>query len=64
MKTLSDGTPVSGRSYYYLLDWNESDDWEYMSVCFGKMKLLELTIDEYRELWEYATRDEYTLMRK
>ena len=30
MKTLSDGIEVSARSYYYMLDWNEVNEWGYM----------------------------------
>jgi hypothetical protein len=55
MKTLSDGTEVSPRSYYYLLDFNDRDEWKYMTGVFNKMKLSDLTIDEYKKIFEYAT---------
>ena len=30
MKTLADGYEVSSRSYYYLLDWNEKNNSQYI----------------------------------
>lgn len=58
MKTLADGTEVSARSYYYLLDFNDITRWEYMIKHFDKNRLMDLTIDEYRELFTYATKTE------
>lgn len=55
MKTLIDGYEVSERSYYYLLDWNEVNNWIFIKETFGKTKLKDLTIDEYEKLFEYAT---------
>lgn len=57
MKTLSDGIEVSARSYYYLLDWNEENKWEYISR-WNKTRLCDLTIREYRNLFCYATQTE------
>ncbi len=61
MKKISNGngTEVSDRSYYFLLDWNEDDNWKYMQQEFGKMKLSELTTGQYRQLFKYAS--EYEL---
>ena len=59
MKTLADGTQVSSRSYYYLLDWNEIDNWNFMATNFGKEKLRELDIEEYKKLWIHAVNVEY-----
>jgi len=55
MKTLSDGTEVAARGYYYLLDWNEVNKWEYMYKTFDKKRLCDLNIIEYRQLFCYAT---------
>jgi len=55
MKTLIDGIEVSSRSYYYLLDFNESNDWEFIRKEFNKHKLYQLTIQEYKKLFEHAT---------
>jgi len=55
MKTLADGFEVSARSYYYLLDWNEVNEWMYMVHKFKKTRLCDLTKDEYKQLFQYAT---------
>ena len=55
MKTLSDGYEVSDRSYYFLLDWNDENNWKFIGETFYKTKLKDLTIDEYEKLFEYAT---------
>ena len=64
MKTLSDGIEVSARSYYYLLDWNEVNQWEYMYSMWDKRRLCDLTIMEYRQLFCYATQIESITMTK
>jgi len=64
MKTLSDGIEVSARSYYYLLDWNEVNEWAYMYSMRGKRRLCDLTIMEYRQLFCYATQIECITMTK
>lgn len=55
MKTLGDKTGVYDRMYYYLLDWNDQNEWEYITTNFNKTKLNELTQREFIELWEFAT---------
>lgn len=55
MKTLSDGTQVPARTYYYLLDFNERYNKEAMLQMFGKNRLCDLTIEEYKQLFEHAT---------
>jgi hypothetical protein len=55
MKTLADGAEVSARTYYYLLDFNDRYNWEYMYQTFDKRRLCDLTIEEYRKLFEHAT---------
>ena len=62
MKILSDGIEVPSRGYYYLLDWNEANQWEYMYNAFNKKRLCDLTIMEYRQLFCYATQMDSTLM--
>lgn len=55
MKSLGDKTGVYDRMYYYLLDWNDQNEWEYIITNFNKTKLNELTQREFIELWEFAT---------
>ena len=55
MKTLSDGTEVLARTYYYLLDWNETNNKEFMFTSFNKQRLCDLNIDEYKILFKHAT---------
>lgn len=64
MKTLSDGIQVSARSYYYLLDWNETNEWKYLYSTFGKKRLCDLTIFQYRMLFCHATQIESVTMIK
>jgi len=61
MKTLADGNEVTARSYYFLLDWNEHDEWKVMYNSFGKMRLCDLTLPEYKKLWMAATINETKL---
>lgn len=55
MKTLADGKEVTARTYYYLLDFNERYQWEYMFTTFNKKRLCDLNIEEYRNLFTHAT---------
>jgi len=55
MKTLSDGTVVSARTFYYLLDFNDRDNWEFITKSFNKTKLHDLTIIEYSQLFDHVT---------
>jgi hypothetical protein len=59
MKTLSDNTLVVARTYHYLLDWNESNCKVYINEMFDKNRLCDLNIDEYKQLFEYATKNEF-----
>lgn len=59
MKTLADGTKVSARSYYFLLDWNDENRKTYISEKFKKEKLCDLDKEEYGVLWLHATTNEY-----
>jgi len=64
MKTLIDGVEVSSRSYYYLLDWNDKDDRIFIEFNFNKSTLKDLTISEYLELFEYATKQEIEKLKQ
>lgn len=58
MKELADGTQVSSRSYYFLLDFNDRNNWEIMSSLWGVMKLHELTKSQYVYLFKTAMENE------
>jgi hypothetical protein len=55
MKKLADGFEVSARSYYYLLDWNDLDNGNYIVKEFGKTRIKELTRVEYKRMFNMAT---------
>lgn len=55
MKELSDGTKVPVRTWYYLLDWNEFDDKNFMVSQFGKQRLADLNRVEFKRLLNKAT---------
>lgn len=55
MKVLDDGTKVPSRIYYYLLDWNDQDNWKYVTTFFDKTKLHTLTAEQFKELFKHAT---------
>lgn len=59
MKKLSDDKEVPARGYYYLLDWNERNEWKYISQTFGKTRLCDLTLFEYKMLFKHATTEDY-----
>jgi len=54
MKILADGIEVTSRSYYFLLDWNEANEHSFIMSTFGKSRLKDLTISEYKELFIHA----------
>ena len=60
MKTLVDGTEVSARSYYFLLDFNDADSWKTLIEFTKKNRLCDLNITEYTLLFKEATRREIT----
>jgi len=62
MKKLADGTEVTSRSYYFLLDFNDRDNWKTIQEKFSKMKLHELTREEYKTLFSHATQQELKKM--
>lgn len=55
MKKIIDGSEVTSRSYYYLLEWNDNDNSTYIYNNFNKVNLSTLTLDEYKKLFSYAT---------
>jgi len=59
MKKLIDGTTVLSRTYYYLLDFNDMDNWKTILTLFNKNKLCELTLNEYRQLFKVASTYDY-----
>lgn len=63
MKTLSDGIEVAARGYYYMLDWNEVNEWAYMYETFDKKRLCDLTIKEYAQLFSYSTQIDLISLR-
>ena len=64
MKTLLDGTEVTSRTYYYLLEFNEWDNWSFIRNEFGKSRLKELTAGEYCLLWQYATSKDLSFLQE
>lgn len=62
MKKLADGTEVTSRSYYFLLDFNDRDDWKTMSDLWGIMKLHELNKHQYLHLFKKAVEREINLL--
>lgn len=58
MKELNDGTLVTSRSYYFLLDWNDSNNFRYIVNVIGKPKLHLLNFNEYKNMFEFAAKHE------
>lgn len=56
MKELADGHKVTSRSYYYLLDWNDNNNFKYLQNIIGKQRLCDCTKKEYKKLFEKATK--------
>lgn len=55
MKQTCDGISQHPRTWYYLLDFNDSDNWSTISSKFGTNKLAELTHEQYWELFGIAS---------
>lgn len=58
MKKLADGTKVSSRGFYFLLDWNDQNNKKIMSDLYNVMRLYELNKHQYIYLMEHAMADE------
>lgn len=63
MKELADGTTVIARTYYYLLDFNDWDNWKFLFETFGKKRLCDLNITEFRILFKHATESDYMSLK-
>lgn len=59
MKELADGNEVPSRIYYYLLDWNDINQWEYIFRSFKKGRLCDLNLNEFKQLFLYASSEDY-----
>ena len=55
MKQTIDGVSQHPRMWYYLLDFNDADNWQTIEALCGKSKLHELTDDQFRRLFMAAT---------
>ena len=55
MKELSDGTKVVARMYYYLLDFNDRTNWNYIRNVPQKDAVRELNKAEFIQLFQHAT---------
>ena len=64
MKTLADGTQVSSRGFYFLLDWNDRNDKKIISDLYGVMRLHELKKHQYLYLMEKAMTDELNSLKR
>jgi len=58
MKELADGTKINSGSYYFLLDYNDRNNFEYLLKTFNNKKLCELNLDEYIDLYKHASDEE------
>lgn len=63
MKELSDGTQVTSRSYYFLLDFNDRDGWKTLVDNFNVRKLHDLNKEQYIKLFEMAVEAELKLLK-
>ena len=54
MKKLTDGTQVSSRSYYFLLDFNDRNNHKIINDLYSVMRLYELTKSQYIYLFKKA----------
>lgn len=54
MRVLVDGTKVVSRMYYYLLDFNDITDWDYIRNTLKKNALRELNKEEFVKLFNHA----------
>lgn len=53
MKDVIDGK-VPSRVYYYLLDWNDADNWMTMRKMFNSEKLHQLKVEQVYQLFTIA----------
>ena len=62
MKKLADGTEVTSRSYYFLLDFNDRDGWKTMIDLWGINQLHNLDKHQYIYLFKKAIEAELKLL--
>lgn len=63
MKKTVDGESVSARSWYFLLDWNENDNWQTIDHQFKTTKLSELRKEQFIALFRIAVNQELAIMK-
>lgn len=63
MKKSSDNYNIPPRVWYYLLDWNEQNQWEAIWSWHGTRKLSDLTFHEVVGLYEHAVRTDIQTMK-
>lgn len=63
MKELADGTQVTSRSFYFLLDWNDRNSWQVMHGLYGQIKLSKLSKHQYVYLFEKAMASELQVLK-
>jgi len=49
---------VPARCYYCLLDFNDQDNWKLINELTGKIKLNELTEEEFWKLFQTAVKQD------
>lgn len=54
MKTLSNGTEVPSRCFYYLLEWNEQNNWELIQSISNQQSLTNLNHEQFWTLFRMA----------
>jgi hypothetical protein len=59
MKQTSDNKNVPDYCWYYLLAFNDKDNWKLLYEMFGVMKLHVLTYEQFWQLFEAATRQDF-----
>jgi hypothetical protein len=66
MKQTFDNKDVPARCYYYLLDFNQQDDWKTIFEIEpdSEGRLFMLTYEQFWKLWEIATKKEMSNFSK
>ena len=62
MKTLKDDTIVLSRTYYYLLEFKDAH-LDIFTENFGDKRLSDLTLSEYKDFFELATKHDFRLLK-
>ncbi len=63
-KPTIDDKEVPDRVYYYLLEWNERDEWETIWSRYGLRRLCDCTKEQVMSLFQTASESDYTEMKK